>query len=36
MTNKKRQTYSKEFKLDVIKQSYQRVNIRELPMVQNF
>ena len=26
----KRQTYSKEFKLDVIQQSYQRDNIREL------
>lgn len=26
----KRRTYSKEFKLDVIKQSYQRDNIREL------
>lgn len=26
----KRRTYSKQFKLDVIKQSYQRDNIREL------
>jgi transposase len=26
----KRRTYSKEFKLDVIKQSYRRDNIREL------
>jgi transposase len=26
----KRRTYSKEFKLDVIQQSYQRDNIREL------
>lgn len=26
----KRQTYSKQFKLDVIKQSYERDNIREL------
>ena len=26
----KRRSYSKEFKLDVIKQSYQRDNIREL------
>lgn len=26
----KRQTYSKQFKLDVIQQSYQRDNIREL------
>lgn len=26
----KRKTYSKEFKLDVIQQSYQRDNIREL------
>ncbi len=30
MTKAKRRSYSKEFKLDVIGQSYQRDNIREL------
>lgn len=30
ITIKKRRTYTKQFKLDVIQQSYQRDNIREL------
>jgi transposase len=30
MNNKERRTFTKEFKLDVIQQSYQRENIREL------
>lgn len=30
MTPKKRKSYSKEFKLDVIQQSYRRDNIRQL------
>ena len=30
MANQKRRSYSKAFKLDVIQQSYQRENIREL------
>jgi transposase len=30
MNNRERRTFTKEFKLDVIQQSYQRENIREL------